>query len=83
MVSTEEMTSRWVSALWWVIVAYSSEAVAICLARVSSSARTRSNIKGATSNTANIASRARMPRSFLSLTRLRLKVTPGILPPAS
>src|SRR3954451_18406401 len=78
MVSTDEITSRWASALWRARLEKSSDAAAICLARLSSSERARSSIKGATRITASNASRARIPRSFLSFTLLRLKVTPDI-----
>jgi len=51
------------------------------LARVSSSERARSSIKGATRITASSARRARIPRSFLSFALLRLNVTPDIVFP--
>ena len=54
---------------------------AICLDLVSSSERTRSSINGATRINASSASRARIPRSFLSFALLRLKVTPDIFVP--
>src|SRR5436305_5198550 len=72
------MVSRWVSAECWARLEYSSEACAICLVRASSSERARSSIRGATRISASRASRARMPRSFLSFALLRLKVTRDI-----
>src|SRR4051794_40227378 len=76
--STEEITSRCALALCWARVENSCDAAAICLARVSSSERTRSSIKGPTRISASKASRARIPNSALSLTRLRLKLTLAI-----
>src|SRR3954447_5939047 len=79
------MTSRWVSTLCFAVFANSAEASAICFERASSSERARSSIKGATRISVSNASRARSPRSCLSLTLLRLKLTRDIVaspPPA-
>src|SRR5215471_15700400 len=80
-VSTDEMTSRWASALCLARLTISLEASAISLERVTSSERTRSSISGATRITASKASRARMPRTCLSFTVLRLKLMRDILAP--
>ena len=69
------------SALCLARLVNSAEASAICLALVSSSERTRSSISGVTRISASNASRARIPRTFLSFTLLRLKLTRDILVP--
>jgi hypothetical protein len=81
MVSTDEMISRWASALCSASADDSAEAAAISLVLASSSERARSSISGATRISASNVSRARIPRSCLSFTRLRLKLTRNIFAP--
>ena len=80
IVSTEEMTSLWVSALCCTRLKFMGGERDL-LARASSSERARSSISGATRINASNTSRARIPRSFLSFTLLRLKLTRDISVP--